>query len=333
MIHIAKEKLLFLLCLILPFFVLGLITITNFQAQNSGTLWRVGISGYDPRDLLHGRFLRYQINWDKYGQVSYVNDKKSHLCLNGTKGSLTPQITIIKDTELKGARCASIIASGLDAKNWNIRDRQYYIPEKHADVLDKAFRSRKYKFEIDIRIGSNNKMSIGSLYIDDKSMAQALPKLTKTYGKEVKHVSHDWRFRVHNFKTYHISNTQQCFAYEINWPAHGHTPLSTGKTEELCINKSADGSNIAKVSVKPEMGEAECLSIATSGDWANQSNWNYPMRSICYDLKKAAFFKQQLENNPENLFLQNTMGQSGNFYGTQIYIGTQSLNKAYKENK
>ena len=41
--------------------------------KDSGTEIKVAITGYDPRDLLSGHYIRYRINWDKTDLTQFDN--------------------------------------------------------------------------------------------------------------------------------------------------------------------------------------------------------------------------------------------------------------------
>jgi uncharacterized membrane-anchored protein len=195
--NIPTQKAIMLIALTLPFLVLGYLSLMNHKAQNSGTEWRVEISGYDPRDLLHGRYLRYQIEWRKHGTSTNASKAtEKSLCLTPkSKNSLVPMAKMIDNARDQGS-CTSLISAGKNANNWNLRMRQYYIPESYADRLDRAFRSNTHKFEINIRVSDDHKLSVGDLYIDGTVMTEAMPSLEAKYGKNAVDTSKDWPFHV-----------------------------------------------------------------------------------------------------------------------------------------
>lgn len=323
MTQLSQKQIPFLICLIIPFLILGFIALSNFHAHNSGTLWRVEISGYDPRDLLHGRFLRYQIDWDEYGNVAYHKNSDKALCLNPTeKNKLQPKITYLSESK----NCKSVIKAGPDYINWNKRDRRFQIPEKYADTLDKAFRSRKHKFEIDIRVSDSGNLSVLSLFIDGKAMLKALPELEYVHGKTAKAEEIDVYLKLHNFKTFYKSETRQCFHYEIDWAHHGFQQQAYSHTPDLCINKEQD--DLTRVSIKPEMGERSCQAILNAGE--HNSNWNYKRRTKCLNADAAMFLEKQISAAPNNIFTKASLGETNFLYAYYIYIGTQSLNNAMK---
>lgn len=72
---------------------------------------KVVITGYDPRDLLAGRYLAYQINWDKTDCTQFENAvcPKDEFCVEARWG----------------------------------RQCRFYVPENKANALDRRFRNRK----------------------------------------------------------------------------------------------------------------------------------------------------------------------------------------------
>lgn len=103
----------------LPFICLLLWTLELTWQRSQGTEVIVSVMGYDPRDLLSGHYIQYQIDWNRTdcSQFPGGNCPKEHFC--------------------KEAR-------------WG-RQCRFYIPEKHARELDDLFRKRNndtMKFEV-----------------------------------------------------------------------------------------------------------------------------------------------------------------------------------------
>ena len=72
--------------------------------KDSGTEITVRISGYDPRDLLSGHYIRYRIDWDKTDPLQFKNKFF-------TKQDFMNRL--------------------------NKKSLRFYVPEKHAKYLDK----------------------------------------------------------------------------------------------------------------------------------------------------------------------------------------------------
>ena len=104
------NKKIIIIVLITPFVLLMLWTGSLFATKNSGVVIKLPIMGYDPRDLLSGHYIQYQIDWEK-ADCNQFEDGVCH----------------------KDNFC-------IDAK-WG-RQCRFYIPEEYANQLDKLFRQR-----------------------------------------------------------------------------------------------------------------------------------------------------------------------------------------------
>lgn len=117
-------------------------------SANSGKQITLPVTGYDPRDLLSGRYIAYQIDWDKAD------------CTQFDKG-ICP-----KEEFCKEAR-------------WG-RECRFYIPEATANELDSLFRrrNRDLKFEVVYAYRSGQTPIAKQLLINGKDW-QAYLKDTK----------------------------------------------------------------------------------------------------------------------------------------------------------
>jgi uncharacterized membrane-anchored protein len=73
--------------LILILIIVGSIGKSEYQLA-TGEVWKFKVSGYDPRDLLRGNYVNYQVEfdwWKDRGRCPERND--CCLCLNGKKDS------------------------------------------------------------------------------------------------------------------------------------------------------------------------------------------------------------------------------------------------------
>ena len=100
----------------LPLICLIVWTLSLATQQKAGRDVTVKITGYDPRDMLSGRYILYQIDWNNTDCTQFKNNvcPKEDFCRTNRK------IT----------------------HSWRRNLCRFYIPEKHADKLDKAFTER-----------------------------------------------------------------------------------------------------------------------------------------------------------------------------------------------
>lgn len=95
----------------LPILFLGMWGVSLKIQMNSGLEVRLPIRGYDPRDLLSGHYIQYQIDWENADCRQFENGicPKDEFCVKSLWG---------------GKQC------------------RFYIPEEHARALDNLFRVR-----------------------------------------------------------------------------------------------------------------------------------------------------------------------------------------------
>jgi uncharacterized membrane-anchored protein len=92
--------------------------------------WRIKIQGYDPRDILRGRYIEFRYD---FGDTITKKEIGGSLCLNGDKEN--PNIIIVNPHFNK---CQDIIKN---YKPYRDERQRFYIPENLADRADKIVQS------------------------------------------------------------------------------------------------------------------------------------------------------------------------------------------------
>ena len=117
-------------------------------ARATGTVVVLPITGYDPRDLIAGHYLRFQVDYGKDGLPDCGGDGKrraarketAYLCLD------TKRITTEKPENcpvfIKGVCAWGRFRDGLN---------RYYIPENQAKQLDAEVRKGGYGIEVAVQ--------------------------------------------------------------------------------------------------------------------------------------------------------------------------------------
>ena len=146
-------------------------------AARSGPTWHIPIEGYDPRDLLHGRYLRYQFRFNWQGQ-SDCGDRVSGsrpdldtdccLCLTRTNElGIDPAVRQISCEDVEG--CDGWLRA--EAVEPPLR---YFVPEDRAPELEAALVEREASLEL--TCGPGGTPAIIELYLDGAPWRQQLSK-------------------------------------------------------------------------------------------------------------------------------------------------------------
>ncbi|MBQ4084714.1 MAG: GDYXXLXY domain-containing protein [Alphaproteobacteria bacterium] len=136
-----------ILALSFPFIALIVWTISLYIQQSTGTEIKVAIMGYDPRDLLSGHYIRYTIDWKKTDCSQFPN-------------GICPKEEFCKQSRF-GNQC------------------RFYIPERHAEKLDRLFRRRNNTtmiFEVIYSYQAGREPLAKKLLINGKDWRESLKK-------------------------------------------------------------------------------------------------------------------------------------------------------------
>jgi len=126
-----------LLAVALPVLLIaGGIARSEYAVHNRPT-FRFAVEGYDPRDLLRGRYLQYRVKLDRQPALDACDESVGEsCCLCVTRGAPSAGATVAP------ARCETARAScdaALDAHVYDEPQRQY-ISELAAPKLEQRFR-------------------------------------------------------------------------------------------------------------------------------------------------------------------------------------------------
>ena len=148
--------------LVLPLLVLGVGIVRGERAIRTGETWHFDIGGYDPRDLLRGRYLRFQIE-EKWGEPHDANVGEADCaCLEKVPDDAAPILRAASCSFAK-QRCQSFVVR---AKLKNL-DR-FYIPEARARDLEKRLQdaATRNAAQILVAIDRNGTPIIVDLLVD-----------------------------------------------------------------------------------------------------------------------------------------------------------------------
>jgi uncharacterized membrane-anchored protein len=169
-----KNKLIFA-AIALPFLVLCLLIVRAEYHVKSGDQWMFELQGYDPRDLLRGHYLQFNIlyDWDKE-----KNECSSGIncCLCLTKNSSLEKTSVAPKVHKSSCTSAKNQCDGyiLSSKQ-NVLNR-YYIPEKSAKRAESLLIKARAKQQayLQVSINKNGEPAIVDLIIDNQSINELL---------------------------------------------------------------------------------------------------------------------------------------------------------------
>lgn len=85
----ARRSWLLLAALALPIAWLGASALVQERALGQSREWRIPIEGYDPRDPLRGRYVRFSYGWVLAGEPELCLREGCRLCLSDEGGPVT----------------------------------------------------------------------------------------------------------------------------------------------------------------------------------------------------------------------------------------------------
>jgi hypothetical protein len=159
--------------------IVVLLGVLAYAQTRSGKLggevqsFRLKIAGYDPKDLLRGRYLQFRVDWtpDPEAELSVESAWASDcLCLRRDPQTSSNALT-------RPLSCAEAVSAPCDAyvTNESLAGlTRYYLPEDAAPVVEEIFRDPGHVFEIDANVTPNGNIAATALLIDGVSWEAAV---------------------------------------------------------------------------------------------------------------------------------------------------------------
>lgn len=164
----TPRRILLVLALLLPIAVIGAMIGRAELVVQTGAEWAVPIRGYDPRDLLRGQYLEYNIDWKLESQE--CSSGACCYCLwdsnPGQPSPPVPSASIVACSD-RGP-CQSYFPVERAASL-----RKYFIPEGEGTKLEQAIRNRQAMLLL--RVSPRGRVVITDLLLDRKPWRSVLP--------------------------------------------------------------------------------------------------------------------------------------------------------------
>lgn len=154
--------------LLLPLVVIGIGIGRAEHHLAHSTAWVFEIDGYDPRDLLRGRYIQFRVDLHEDTPLEVCDDNQSDrccLCLTRNDDKALPRVQ--RATCERAKQC-----DGLMQTRYLSELRRYYIPEEDAWKLEQQFMdaARESQARLRVAIDDSGKPQIESLLINGQEI-------------------------------------------------------------------------------------------------------------------------------------------------------------------
>ncbi|MCB9989822.1 MAG: GDYXXLXY domain-containing protein [Rhodospirillales bacterium] len=175
-----KKTVLSIFVLVLPMLVLGgMWAKTAMKRDHGQQVWQIRMTGYDPRDLLYGHYLRFRYDWNM-GETRDVKGKGPYcMCLTQADETFrNPAAIPTQCRQAVQASCASVIKVQKHGRNYSLNptesSEKYFIPEEKAKQIDRLFRKAELPFYMEIMAHEDNSVAVRGIYVEDQTLEEYL---------------------------------------------------------------------------------------------------------------------------------------------------------------
>lgn len=148
-----------IIALLFPILALAALVVYKKHILNTGQEVILPISGYDPRDLLSGHYLIYQVNYGVENICPQGTVESSYICLDNKTFSYE-----------KPVQCKLILHGACDYGHFKAGIEKYYIPENRSEELTQKI--RKKQASIVIVVPPSGNAQVKDLLIDGHSWSE-----------------------------------------------------------------------------------------------------------------------------------------------------------------
>lgn len=164
----------FSIAVLVPFITLLLWVVTLERNISGGIPIRVGVEGYDPRDLLSGHYIRFKLSLDDITPCQNVNHGESScLCYGYEKDNRELAIPIWGGSCNEAPDyCVLRVKGTCEYSQFQSVDR-YYIPEHLAPVLQRV----PSESSIEMVLDRNGGAQVIKFFVQDESLEDYAAKM------------------------------------------------------------------------------------------------------------------------------------------------------------
>jgi uncharacterized membrane-anchored protein len=161
------------LAVLVPVLGLALLAARAEVAQRSGAVWTIPIEGHDPRDLLHGQYLRYQYRLRWHGQDT-CGPVEQRLLRAGCCLCLTRDAADGFDPFVRQVDCDSVPPT-CDAHLQStamLPPQRHFIPEDRGHDLEAGLRT--HAAAIELAVSPSGEPAVRELVLDRRPWRDVL---------------------------------------------------------------------------------------------------------------------------------------------------------------
>ena len=141
----------------IPVVCVALLMVRGEVRSAASKKFLIPITGYDPRDLLHGQYIRFRFKWGVEAPTSSCEGPRCCLCLRGDEMT-RPEVEYV-GCEAPPDTCGAVL-SGVEAT----RRQRYLVPEHAGHALEAELRDRDASVEV--QCSGDGSFALGELYLD-----------------------------------------------------------------------------------------------------------------------------------------------------------------------
>ncbi|MCW5882707.1 MAG: GDYXXLXY domain-containing protein [Anaerolineae bacterium] len=175
--------------LALPLATLGAMVGDAERGLRDAGVMRVAIRGYDPQDMLRGHYLRYQFEWN--AEPAFIG-RARQLCVLSAPADAPARVRPLAEsgTWSSATDCAFVVkgwgevlaegrrlepgergpAGRLRFTPSGVESGRLYIPERHAQELERLLRGNDARLTIDLAVNRAGRASVKAWHIDGKTV-------------------------------------------------------------------------------------------------------------------------------------------------------------------
>ena len=168
--NVSKKFL--IIALLIPIIALAGLAGYKKYKIHAGTEYILPIHGYDPRDLLSGHYLIYQIDYgiaNICAETDWGETVSGQICLDPLAFSYNPIL-----------ECRATIPGICNGKRFNAGIERFFVPQEDANILEKAVIGKKGSLVLSV--GTTGKPVIKDLLIEGKPWREHVKLMEKDFN-------------------------------------------------------------------------------------------------------------------------------------------------------